>query len=405
MGINRIKLQDGSPLEMAKAQEAAASDPKLDAIRQQLFGEDYVQAIGEGRGIAQYYTGFGLPQSLQFTPAPVEEAEPVVTEPVVDITEPVVDTGEGGGGIGAGDITTPDTGLTGFEQNLLDQGVGVQGAIGDPVVAPGEMPVTQEEIDAFNQTPVIQPIDIGFGEGQVDPGLAAGLERQQDLEQSGLVDLDSIGQSIADFAGTAYDKFNQSVTLPIIGKVNLASAAAKSIINKLAGGPISLVVDALSSLGLEPGRSEMSDALGEQYGMDDIGRLTGGPMEGYSVDSGFGDIRQATIDRINIRKQNNLDTEELENFLEQIERNQTAIDYNVEGTDEGDRAEQEAEDQRAQEEAAAKDEAAAKEEAAAAKAQRDFQAAVAAAQRQVDQKSGRSEPSGGVSPGFGNSRR
>jgi len=202
MGINRIKLQDGSPLEMAKAQEAAASDPKLDAIRQQLFGEDYVQDIGEGRGIAQYYTGFGLPQSLQFTPAPVEEAEPVVTEPVVDITEPVVDTGEGGGGIGAGDITTPDTGLTGFEQNLLDQGVGVQGAIGDPVVAPGEMPVTQEEIDAFNQTPVIQPIDIGFGEGQVDPGLAAGLERQQDLDQPGLVDLDSIGQSIADFAVT-----------------------------------------------------------------------------------------------------------------------------------------------------------------------------------------------------------
>ena len=30
MGINRIKLQDGSPAEMIKAQEAAASDPALD---------------------------------------------------------------------------------------------------------------------------------------------------------------------------------------------------------------------------------------------------------------------------------------------------------------------------------------------------------------------------------------
>jgi hypothetical protein len=47
MGINRIRLQNGSPEEMIKAQEAAASDPALDAIRQQLFGEDYIQDIGE----------------------------------------------------------------------------------------------------------------------------------------------------------------------------------------------------------------------------------------------------------------------------------------------------------------------------------------------------------------------
>jgi len=116
MGINRIKLQAGSPAEMVKAQEAAASDPALDAIRQQLFGEDYVQDIGEGRGIAQYYTGFGLPQSLRFTP-PVEEAAPVV-----DTTQSVVDTGGGGGGGEAGgvDITTP-TITGGGAQNPLTQ--------------------------------------------------------------------------------------------------------------------------------------------------------------------------------------------------------------------------------------------------------------------------------------------
>jgi hypothetical protein len=105
MGINRIRLQNGSPEEMIKAQEAAASDPALDAIRQQLFGEDYVQDIGEGRGIAQYYTGFGLPQSLQFTPPVVEEVAPAV-----DVTQPVVDTGGGGEGGSDIDITTPDTG-------------------------------------------------------------------------------------------------------------------------------------------------------------------------------------------------------------------------------------------------------------------------------------------------------
>ena len=107
MGINRIRLQAGSTEEMIKAQEAAAQDPALDRIRQQLFGEGYVQDIGEGQGIAQYYSGFGLPQSLQFT-QPVEEVTPVA-----NVTQPVVDTGGGGEGGGGGsdiDITTPDTG-------------------------------------------------------------------------------------------------------------------------------------------------------------------------------------------------------------------------------------------------------------------------------------------------------
>ena len=45
-----------------------------------------------------------------------------------------------------------DTGEnTDFEQNLIDQGAGVQIAPGQPVVAPGEIPVTQEEIDKYNE--------------------------------------------------------------------------------------------------------------------------------------------------------------------------------------------------------------------------------------------------------------
>ena len=175
MGINRIRLQAGSTEEMAKAEAAAAQNPELDKIRQQLFGEGYVQDIGKGEGIAQYYTGFGIPSSLQFT-QPGEEVAPVA-----DVTQPVVDTGGGDGGIGPVlpyiDVDSPKN--TPFEQNLIDQGVGVQGALGDPVVAPGEMPVTQAEMDAFNQIPVNReygdPMDIGYGEGQVDPNLAAAV--------------------------------------------------------------------------------------------------------------------------------------------------------------------------------------------------------------------------------------
>jgi len=66
----------------------------------------------------------------------------------------LIDTGGGAGQATSGVDLGAGTGNTDFEQNLLDQSIGVQGAIGDPVVAPGEMLSTQAEMDAFNQIPV-----------------------------------------------------------------------------------------------------------------------------------------------------------------------------------------------------------------------------------------------------------
>ena len=414
----RVGFQAGSPLEMAAAQEAKTLDPALDAIRQQLFGKDYIQDIGKGQGIAQYYSGFGLPQSLKFTPPVVEEVAPAV-----DVTQPVVDTGGGeGGGGGTGDV---DIVNTPFEQNLLDEGVGVQGAPGDPVVAPGEMPVTQEEIDAFNQIPVNREygdeMDIGYGEGQVDPLLAAAvggvdttpvevnenlIDRGNPLndprivsEEFGLVGTPSYIDPIMDpnlmdirqqqnqEATTLGSKINSAFEnvkgkgteaigefkdnlVELGGKVkegfdnviefgdtaiDVGKTLATGAINYLGKsifGPVGAVLGtALGALDLPGGRSEMSNKLGEQYGMDDIGRLTGGPMAGYAVDSAFGKgIEQTTIDRINSIKNRTAPQtessekkiEELEEFLEQIQRNKTAIDYDMEGTDEGDRAAEEA---------------------------------------------------------------
>jgi hypothetical protein len=176
--------------EILNARQVAEQNPELDATRRQLFGENYLDDIEQGTGIAQYYTGFGQMPTLDYTLAPVQEVAPVV-----DVTQPVVDTGEGSVGIGDGDITVPDTGNTGFEQDLIDQGIGVQASPGDPVGAAFEEQLTQEAIDDLANYPITQPsfddqfqdiediqqtygtpIDIGFGEGQVDPGLAAGLE-------------------------------------------------------------------------------------------------------------------------------------------------------------------------------------------------------------------------------------
>jgi len=195
------------------------------------------------------------------------------------------------------------TGNTDFEQNLLDQGIGVQGAIGDPVVAPGEIPYTQEQMDAENALPVTQPsfddqfqsiedigtpIDIGFGEGQVDPGLAAGLEgpiidtspvtptitapsgdifaandplaaEKIDFapEQQGIIDqafskvgstAENIMNDLSQIPGAVVDFANQVVD--IAGqKINVGSTLLKAGINRIVGGPISLVFDAAKAIG------------------------------------------------------------------------------------------------------------------------------------------------------------
>ena len=66
--------------------------------------------------------------------------------------------GGGGGRRGTSDEWRVDLGAwyinTPEQQRLIDEGIGVQLEPGTPVVAPGEMPVTQQEMDDFNAIPV-----------------------------------------------------------------------------------------------------------------------------------------------------------------------------------------------------------------------------------------------------------
>ena len=85
---------------------------------------------------------------------------PMLSEPVVEDTaqipgavDTLVDVGGGGGPVLPYiDVDSPKN--TPFEQNLIDQGVGVQATLTDPVVAPGEMPLTQDDFDDFNKIAV-----------------------------------------------------------------------------------------------------------------------------------------------------------------------------------------------------------------------------------------------------------
>ena len=241
----------------------------------------------------------------------------------------MIDTGDGDASP-IGTIPLDQTGVTGvntpFEQNLLDQGVGVQGAPGDPVVAPGEMPVTQAEMDEFNQIPVsnIAPTveqtaameDIGATDtiesltaptveqtaAMEDIGAIEGLDTEPSLIDIGKDKINDIGQSISDALGTAYDNVNQ--TIDIAGKkINLASTAAKAIINKYIGGPISLVIDALGAMDL-PGGPTLQTSKAQSIGLAGEGETQ--DIYGINTQSQLGNYDEYNVDRV----------EELENALD-----------------------------------------------------------------------------------------
>ena len=94
--------------------------------------------------LLRYFSG-----DLDIAPAPVAK---VITPTVGSPTD---EGGGGGGTIGTGSGGQETGGNTEFEQSLIDQGVGVQIAPGQPVVAPGEIPVTQAEIDEFNSSSLL----------------------------------------------------------------------------------------------------------------------------------------------------------------------------------------------------------------------------------------------------------
>jgi len=318
----RVGFQAGSTEEMIKAQEAAAQDPELDRIRQQLFGEGYVQDIGEGRGIAQYYSGFGLPQSLAFTPAPVEEVAPVA-----DVIEPVVETGGGGGGTGDVDITTPDVGdapinldtpLTQMITTPTGDTMTVKEAFTQPEAydIPGEMPKTPVS-GAFGPFEYLQPEtsdpflmsgaaggarlpQIGYGEGEVDPGLAQAAGLTTGYPEAAQQDPTFWENARDKFIETGQDIGNVFTNLKDQG-IDIAKMAGSAIMNAIAPG-LGFVMQALPEDSIEnkTTRGVVDELKAENdYGYNmSSGTLNQDPF-GRNPISAFGDYEQTLMDDLN----------------------------------------------------------------------------------------------------------
>ena len=196
-----------------------------------------------------------------------------------------------------------------FDMNLLDETANI-GPVDEPeysVTRPAGIDAPMINPQLAPQTTFGDPVDVEQGFTQdlnISEAASDDLEADPGTQP---VELDTppnfineAGQSIANYLGTAYDAINQSVVLPTIGKVNLATTAAKFLINKLAGGPVTLLIDALSQL--PSSNPYTAEVLTDKYGITEDGKIAGNPADnvfaGMNAVSMFGDPIQGAQDRV-----------------------------------------------------------------------------------------------------------
>ena len=325
--------------------------------------------------LLRYFSG-----DLDIAPAPVS----TVTTPTVG--SPTDEGGGGGGTIGTGSGGQETGGNTEFEQSLIDQGVGVQIAPGQPVVAPGEIPVTQAEIDAFNapslldststaeqiaqdlsnQQAMLNPTggnimdevaltggtptaidpsgmlpqisNISYGDPNYIDGTAntGTIEGQQSaLSQafrtgkealdSGMQTISQVGQSIADSVKGTYNDLNRTVNVPGLGDIDVGKTLGGLAINAAVGAPISLVKYVIDQIPPSASQLEYEGYTSEQQAAVDEAFGPGGSMEGYNAVSAFGTPPAETIqNRIDsIRNRTAPQTTASENKIKELQK-----DYN-----------------------------------------------------------------------------
>jgi hypothetical protein len=292
MGINRIKLQAGSPAEMAAAQKAKTSDPALDAIRQQLFGQNYIQDIGRGQGIAQYYSGFGLPASLQFTQPAV-----ATTTPAVATSAPAVGTGGGGqatnfnpvstlintgGGITNVDtpltqmITDPVTGQTQTVRQAMTSDAAYRGTPSSPFLASGAAGGARLPTTPIGPRTTLPSGDVFATD---DPMLQEKIDYTQDPEGFGNRVKTALSEGknlVTEFGQGVFDQISKLKDQGI----DLGKMAGKTLANAILPG-LSIATDLL------PKRDLRQNKLDDLYDVKD-GTIQSGLMKGYNPVSGGG---------------------------------------------------------------------------------------------------------------------
>ena len=257
------------------ARQVAEQNPELDKLRQIAFGTNYLDDLDANRGTARFYSGFGMQPDYLNTAAGTEQA---VAEAVAAEAEaaaaPVIETGSGESiqSQATGDLTDN----TRFEQNLINQGAGVQRAPGQPVVAPGEVPVTQQEMDEFNFPALTQD------------STAEEISRDLANQQAALPS----DQNIMDEVALTGENTGILSTLLDVG------SAIVSPVGTLVKKGLDAIPQSRSQIEYESYNPAQQQAIDTAYG-------TGGVMEGYNKVSALGEGALATVnERIANREAN-----------------------------------------------------------------------------------------------------
>jgi hypothetical protein len=214
------------------------------------------------------------------------------------------DSGSGGGGSGSGSQVTVPGGVntlvtptnTAEDQRLIDAGIGLQVGPGQPVVAPGEIPVTQAQLDQYNMTP-------GSNVIPTDPRTMLpqmGTPQEFEFPMGGGADLatlpaspqpiDPLGRlpQLSDIV-TQKDVDEPETFLQKIGlgDLDVKKAAVMTALNAAVGKPVSLLIEGLK--GILPEQDPRVGIINDLYARDDIGRVAPGElMAGYNpVYGGF----------------------------------------------------------------------------------------------------------------------
>ena len=268
---------DTNPLLLANLEPGIKFDPTQQSVYSDLLN---------------YFSG-GLPMF------------PESTETAKVITPQDTDTGQEV-------ITQPTTTDTGFvntpeEQRLIDSGIGVQAAPGQPVVAPGEIPVTQQDIDAFNQgeartilPQTTTPSGDTFAPGDYTDvaGTLADPREKLDFtpeEQSTIQriigaagsDVQNALSELGKIPGAVVDSAKK--TVKVFGKtLDVGKTIASAAINAAAGFPITLVGQAVGAVlpDRDPRQGALEDFYGDQFGLTTAGTIASGVMKGYNPVSG-----------------------------------------------------------------------------------------------------------------------
>ena len=214
------------------------------------------------------------------------------------VLPPAIGKPETGGGSqvtvpgGVNTLVTPKN--TAEEQRLIDAGIGLQDQIGDPVVAPGEIPITQEQLDQYNMTPgsnviptdprtmlpqIPAPEEFKFPMGGgADLGT---LEASpQPIDPLGMLPQlqDVVTQKDVDEPETFLQKIG-------LGDLDVKKAAVMAALNTAVGKPVSFVIQALKAT--LPEQDPRVGIIDDLYTRDDIGRVAPGElMAGYNPISG-----------------------------------------------------------------------------------------------------------------------